>query len=51
MVCKFCHKKLPDEVDVRCPHCFAEWTPAEGIGNNEVKENETVKVEKETVNG
>ena len=34
MKCKFCHKPLPEEKDIRCPHCFAAWTPEEDAEKN-----------------
>lgn len=44
MVCKFCHKPLPEEKGYRCPHCFAAWTPDDAEEDVPVKAK---KVEEE----
>lgn len=39
MKCKFCGKNLPETKEVRCPHCFAVWTPSEEEKKNAKKED------------
>lgn len=49
MVCKYCHKKLPETVEAVCPHCFAEWAAVEDPKKEDKKSTKTV--EHNTVNG
>ena len=49
MVCKYCHKRLPDTAEAVCPHCFAEWAPVEDPKMEDKKSTKTV--EHNTVNG
>lgn len=49
MVCRYCHKKLPETKEAVCPHCFAEWEPAEE--SEREGKGRTKTVEHNTVNG
>lgn len=49
MVCRFCHKRLPETDGAVCPHCFAEWQPVEEPEKEDKKRAKTV--EHNTVNG
>lgn len=49
MVCRYCHKKLPETKESKCPNCFAEWAPLDEAMKEENKKTRTG--EPKTVNG
>ena len=49
MVCRYCHKRLPDKSETVCPHCFAKWEPVDELKTEGKKQAKAV--EHNTVNG